>query len=510
MIYFVLIFSLLYFILSWRRLDWAVMFLIVALPAYLIRFNIFGIPSTLLEAMILISFGVWFITNFNELKTNLANLFKRNNKKIKIDYPFRHEIVLMLIISFIAAGISGFSSEALGIWKAYFFEPVLLFIVIINVFGARKKSDFGYPKSDFNIEKILWPLVVSALAVSAAAIYQKITGNFIFNEFWAAEETRRATSFFGYPNAVGLYLGPVVLLLVGFLADRIYFLKNQKPGRDRKIFNPPATSWQGRAGFQILIIVLAIIFSVAAIYFAKSEGALIGIIVGLVGFRLLAGKKARWITMAIIILSVSGIMMFAPAKDYAKNKILLRDLSGQIRKAQWAETWEMLKGGRLFLGSGLSNYQNAIKPYHQEGIFVRDYNDPDWHRKTVFNAEYRKKVWQPLEIYLYPHNIILNFWSELGLAGMLLFIWIFIKFYYLGIKILFKNWKPCLPAGRLKIVNLEVLKGKYVVLGLMGAMAVIVVHGLVDVPYFKNDLAVMFWLMVAMIGIMKIQHDYNN
>ena len=38
------------------------------------------------------------------------------------------------------------------------------------------------------------------------------------------------------------------------------------------------------------------------------------------------------------------------------------------------------------------------------------------------------------------------------------------------------------------------------VLGLIGAMSAIFIHGLVDVPYFKNDLAVLFWLGLALTG----------
>lgn len=86
----------------------------------------------------------------------------------------------------------------------------------------------------------------------------------------------------------------------------------------------------------------------------------------------------------------------------------------------------MLKDGRVITGAGLNNYQNSLKPYHQAGIFVKN-DDPRWHHKTVWDEEYRKQVWQPVEIYLYPHNIFLNFWSELGLFGALLFSFLMIK-----------------------------------------------------------------------------------
>ena len=114
----IFIFIVLYVILAIRRLEWAVILILIAMPTYLIRWQILGIPFTLLEAMILASFFIWFIT-----KTEFRNLIygKYNWKKFKanrakrIPYPFGLEIVLLLVVSFIAVAISGFSDAALGI-----------------------------------------------------------------------------------------------------------------------------------------------------------------------------------------------------------------------------------------------------------------------------------------------------------------------------------------------------------------------------------------------------------
>ncbi|MBU4455705.1 hypothetical protein KJ586_04315, partial [Patescibacteria group bacterium] len=203
---YILFFLILYIIISICRLDLAVMFLIAALPAYLIRFNILGMPVTLLEAMILIAFFIWFLGNCKMIFRNIKRKLKIENWKLKINnrYPFDIEIVLLLIVSFAAAGVAGFSASAMGIWKAYFFEPALVFILVFNVFGKHTNETNIERKERIKINgvaKILWPLAISAFVVSVFAIYQKFTGAFIFNELWAAEETRRVTSFFGYPNA---------------------------------------------------------------------------------------------------------------------------------------------------------------------------------------------------------------------------------------------------------------------------------------------------------------------
>lgn len=449
MIYLIITFAVLFLFLAWRRLDWAVMLLIAAMPSYLIRFDIFDIPSTLLELMIYIVFLVWVVKNFRE-----------KDKKNKIRYPFDREIILLLVIAFAAAGVSNFSASSLGIFKAYFFEPALFFIVALNAMKGEKGE-----------EKILFSITVSALAVSALAIYQKITGQLIGNSAWADENTRRVVSFFGYPNAIGLYLGPIVLVMSGWLASAVVSFRLNK--------------------IKVFFISLTIIASILSIYFAKSKGALIGIAAGLVISGLLANKKIRRIIIIVLIIIGVGMAACKPAKNSAIENIALTNLSGQIRKAGWVDSWKMLEDGRILTGAGLANFQNKVAPYHTEGIFIKDFNDPDAHRKLMFNKNYRDAHWQPLEIYLYPHNIALNFWSELGLAGLLLFIWIISKFFFMGIK------------------NLKTRKNKYFILGLSGAMVVIAVHGMVDVPYFKNDLAIMFWLIIAMMGMINLKNKFK-
>jgi hypothetical protein len=500
MTFLILLFAIIYFYLAWSKLEWAVLLMIAALPSYLIRFSVFGLPMTLLELMILISFFVWLVTKTN-FKLFIRGKYSwqefKENKFKREKYPWRWEIIALLIISWIAIAVGGFTNGALGIWKAYFFEPILVFILVLNLFSAQGGSTSG-EKDKKGIEKIILALAVSVFAVSILAVYQKLTGNLIDNPFWSAEATRRAVSFFDYPNAVGLYLGPIVMILVGYFFSVI---ANPDLSGRGNLENSDLNSgllrlrqWADPRNDKIKVVFLAItiIFSLLSIYFAKSEGAIIGLMAAFFIFGILAGKKIRWATLILTIICSGAILSYTPTRTLALDKIQLHDLSGQIRRQQWKETWKMLNDGRLLFGAGLDNYQKSIKPYHQEGIFVYDWHDLNFHAKLVASDELKKKVWQPTEIYMYPHNIILNFWTELGLAGAILFAWIIIKFLWLGIfNFQFSIFK----------------KNKdYLNLGLLCAMIVIVVHGLVDVPYFKNDLAVMFWVMLAMLSLINLQN----
>lgn len=456
----VIIFLILFLSLTLTRPDWALLVIITALPAYLIRFKLLGLPLTFLEIMILIAFTVWFIKSF---LPGLPALLK--NKPARLNYPYAVEIILMLIISLIAVSTAGWSTAALGIWKAYFFEPALLFILLFNIF--KDKKDWL---------KIFGALAVSAATVSLFAIFQRLTGLFIANPFWAASATRRAVSFFGYPNAVGLYLAPLVIMLSGWLAsldwkDGLFFHDKLK-----KIF-----------------LILTIAASILAIYFAKSEGALIGLAAGFFVFALIASRKSRITILILTVLIGLGVYFYAPARNLIIEKATLSDLSGSIRKEQWKETLKMLNNSRLISGAGLDGYQAAVKPYHQEGIFFNRDHLENFDARAYGSAELRAKYWQPVEIYLYPHNIFLNFWSELGIFGALLFTWIIIKHLFISLSL------------GLKLKRRQETD-KYLAFGLLAAMITIIVHGLVDVPYFKNDLALMFWIILALAAALNLSY----
>ena len=99
-----------------------------------------------------------------------------------------------------------------------------------------------------------------------------------------------------------------------------------------------------------------------------------------------------------------------------------------------------------------------------------------------------------MEIYLYPHNIFLNFWSELGILGALIFDWLIVKYLIISLGLFLFNKKI-----KQNSVN------RYLALGLFSAMIVILVHGLVDVPFFKNDLAALFFILLALLGSLMVE-----
>lgn len=462
-----LLFIVCFIALSWRRFEWAALLTVFSLPLYTVRFSL-GVPTTLLEIMILLLFAVWFLKNrqalFKRVPANLERL--KEKKPLLNQYPWRGQIIFWLLVSYLAVGVASWSWPALGLWRAYFLEPILLFIVIVNTFKNKE-----------SLIRLLTILGLSGALTALLAVYQFMVGGletYTLKDFFVRQHELRAVSLFAYPNAVGLYAGPLAVILFGLF---LYWLKVKKH-------------------CYAILSLLAVLVSILGIMAARSEGALLASLVCLLIILFFAGKKFRIVATIITIALVVVITSIPALSSYTKDRLLLRDVSGQIRRAQWSETVEMMqdKTHRVLLGVGLGNYQKALEPYHIDGIFVKDYSDPDYQRKVLFNEEYHKQAWQPLEIYLYPHNVILNFWTELGFLGVLAFIWLLVAYFkegYLSTKKYLKEKKAF----------------AMITLALTLAMATSMIHGLVDVPYFKNDLSALFWILMAIMAVVKIRRE---
>jgi len=175
MLFFVAFF---YLIISIFKEQLAFLIILILLPSYLIRFKIDFIPSTFLESMIIILLSVWII------KLILNKKFKQTliDIKNKTDKTFLVVVLLFILFATISIFISPDKNSALGIWKAYFIEPFVLFLIGLNLF---KKKD---------LPKIIFALAISAFLISFLAIIQKFTGLFVPWTFWGKNEVFRVTS----------------------------------------------------------------------------------------------------------------------------------------------------------------------------------------------------------------------------------------------------------------------------------------------------------------------------
>ncbi len=402
----------------WKR-SAAVAVFAALLPTYLLRFTIPlqlivpgapALPTTLLEIFFLELFGVWLFTDGMK-KGAWAPLGR-----------WAAPTMLLLLGATIGVLVSPDLRAAAGLWRAYFIEPVLFFVVFASVI-----------RTDEQRRGVLIGLAACLYVVGLAAVYQKLTGFGIPDPYWQAEATRRVTAFYGYPNAIGLFAAPVIVLLAGWSAG---------------LFFSPARRMRPVSLLPLAVAVLGL----SACLFAVSKGALIGAFAGLAVLGLLI-KRLRAAALVAVIAGCLAVLLYPPALHLASNIFALRDESGSVRGIVWSDTIRMLADHPVF-GAGLSGYQQIVAPYHE--------------------AKY-------IEIFMYPHDLVLNFWSETGVIGLAGFVWLTIVLF--------------IGAAR----QMRRRPGEWLPPALLAGLVAVVVHGLVDVPYMKNDLAMLFWILAGLI-----------
>jgi O-antigen ligase len=78
----------------------------------------------------------------------------------------------------------------------------------------------------------------------------------------------------------------------------------------------------------------------------------------------------------------------------------------------------------------------------------------------------------------HPHNWLLHFWLELGVLGLVAFVWLLVRFW--------------------RVVRASLPSANWLVAGALGALVDLLVHGAIDNSYFLVDLAFVFWLSLAL------------
>ena len=449
-----------YSYICWRSVRNGLLVLIGALPLYLIKLDLFSIPTTVLELMIGVVFIFWaasllkkkFVIASGSEATSISNAQDSSLSRL---LPFvamtrtiarapKLNLVLLGTVLIIIGAILGLSqtsdlASSLNAVKSFLIEPILVGAMIFSVESRSKK---------IKLNDWMFALAVPMSILSLYAIFQWLT-SFGIPDAWFLE--RRVTSFFPYPNALGHFVAPIVTLMI------VWFM--QRGVR--------------RLGVRDILLLSTIPLGLIALFLSQTEAAWVAIAATVVIAGIVINKHRKaWIAIAIL-----GAI-FSVTVPQARHKLMLNDWSGQTRTAQWKETSNFLSNSHqnFLLGAGPNNYPTAIAPYHTH---------------------------EHLEIFQQPHNIFLNIWVEYGLLGLT-------GFLILTSAIISKIFRSK-PSASLRAVakqpfrfsglsNVSITSNP-ATLAITAALLEMSIHGLVDVPYFKNDLSVLVWALVALLLI---------
>ena len=183
----------------------------------------------------------------------------------------------------------------------------------------------------------------------------------------------------------------------------------------------------------------------AAFYFTYSYAAWMSVLAAVTAIFLIENKFS--FKKILIMTVILALLFFSQLKSYKLNDLLISNQKTSLasRLVIWRSALKMLGDNRIS-GIGPGNFQEKYLEYQK---YYPPY--PEWAAP-------------------HPHSLYLAFWLYGGMLSFLGFIGL--VFYWFRDIFKFKNAVSFMA---------------------FGIMLYILIHGLADTTYFKNDLAVVFW-----------------
>lgn len=416
------------FILFYHRPESGIILTLFWSPFFLFPIELYNFAFPMAEVMILITTSAWIMRGIV--------LFGIQLQMQNSAYPIFSLLDMNKKINLIDAGVIGIAvmgclslmwtqrlDVAITELRTLILEP-LFFYLILRTIRLDKISFL----------RLVDTLIISGVLVSLIGLFLFAQGEAIIT---AEEGTRRLASVYGSPNNVGLLLGRAIPFAVAFIMITT--------NRNRRIFAVISLLIMGIAlaltqsvGAILLGIPFALIVIAIAVYHRKSITPIIGMgIIGSVGFVILSQLSARF----------ANLLDFTTGTNFFRLRV-------------WESALEIIQDNPI-TGIGLDQFL-----YLFSGEYIRP--DAIWDRDLS-----------------HPHNFILDFWTRLGIIGVVLFLMIQVSFWSKTIHLLkkFRHKDKILFA---------------MVVGLMGSMGNLLAHGLIDNSVFVNDMIYIFMLQLGL------------
>lgn len=426
--------------LVYLRIDLGLAFAVLSIPFFLRPKILLGQSVSMVELLTFLCFACWILKEV--LKRSAEGAYTAGSLSLLPRHPeatlrglalgawglIRHVVRrsspldLAVLFFLLVSGLSLEVSENFGV-SFYELRTVVVGPVILYLLLREVALE------EEGLLRLVDALVLGAVIVSLWGLYQY----FVSGDVITAEGVRRVCAVYGSPNNLGLYLGRIVPLLVAF-------------------------GFFGRARLRSLGYLAACAPVVLCLYLTHSRGAwLLGVPAALLFLGLMRGRRALLAAAGAVIGAFLALVPLAGAERIRS----LFDLSGGtgfLRLKLWEATLAMIGDHPLF-GVGLDNFLYQYPRY----MLPEAWEEPDLS---------------------HPHNILLDWWTRLGILGVAALIWLLVGFFERGLR-LYRS----LEDGELRVL----------VLGLMASMVDFLAHGLIDNSYFLVDLAFVFFLSLGIV-----------
>ncbi len=454
-------FLLIFAVLCWYRLPFAVALLPLALPYYLLQKTVVGAYAFSLTEITLVVCLVMAL---------LQLLFRGGKWEYWLSWrtlrdrlgPFTIPILVFLAAATISIVTASEPHLALRAFRKEVFDPLVYFLLVL--FCLRSRGD---------LLRLLGALLATGLMVAFLSLAQY----FIFRDQLVQEtgNVLRVHAAYGSANDVGLLLDYVLPIGLALAVAKI-------PGMLK--------SWQFRALAIALCLPLLLV-----LYLSQSHGAWLAIAAAALFIAVFSMRDRKTLLVGAILFVVAAGLVFA----VFHTRIISFLLDSHVNAQGISTTTK-----RLYL------WQTALKMIHDSPWF--GYGMDNWlchySRNTICYIPGLKHYWiltNPVthaptglmgEPYLsHPHNVFLHVWVSVGVFGLLAFIVLLVLFFWLFMRVL--THLRSTESGR----NLQL---QWITIGIGAAMCAALVQGQVDSSFLEQDLAFCFWTLLAALLLVRV------
>jgi O-antigen ligase len=352
--------------------------------------------------------------------------------------------VSMAIVPVFVTDITGETVNTLqiaqGVWKGWIVMPLIFFYMLWLI-----------PKDSAWKERSSLALCLSAGVLSGFALYQMVTGDFLTAD-------GRASGPFESANYLALYVGPVFVLAT---LHGVRFWSGKSRSK--------AVGW----------LAMALMVGVA-LWGTQSYAAFMAVAAGFSFYVLTSGYFSLRVKMiGVLGVLLIGFLMFLTQWNTLKFQQFL-DFEGRtsssIRLEVYTVAITLLKEHPL-AGIGLGQFPIQ---YRLNAVRILEHFPYEW-------------------VMIHPHNLYIAWWLNVGVFGFVAMGWwvgLFFGPHEKAVPQRFNRLRRWIPTFVQKWFASQVHADPYVFL-LRAVMVTILVHGLFDMPFFKNDLAYLWWWVVA-------------
>jgi putative inorganic carbon (hco3(-)) transporter len=446
-------FLLVFAVLCWYRLSFAIALLPLTLPYYLDQKAVAG---SAMFSLAEITLGVCVLVCL------LQFVVKRGTQGSWLSWrevrdrlgPFWLPILVFLLFAATSIIIAYRRDLALRDFRKEILAPLLYLVLVLLYIRSRQ-----------DVMRLLLALVGTGALIALLGLGQYL---FFKNTIALEDGVRRVYAVYGSPNSIGLLFDYVLPIALACLLGRV--------------------RWSSR----LLALSVSVLMFVV-LYLTHSLGAWTGIAVAALFVVVFSVRNRKLLligSLLALVLIVGFVAVYhTELFNYLVNRHADEFGTGTAAKRiyLWQTALNMIHDSPWF-GYGLDNWlchysQNTICDNNLHHYWILQ--DPTGHPTGLINEPFLS----------HPHNIFLHVWVSIGVFGLLAFVAVLILFYWLFTRIFISlHSAPSKHREQLR----------WMTLGVGAAMLAALVQGQVDSSFLEQDLSFCFWTLVVALMLLRV------